>query len=67
MVYTRSQRRKIVGIAEDPQVVTCESSKDAGKAFFDIVLNQIEEVVSDMASMKAENIQPKGEMDDLNI
>lgn len=59
---------------EEPHVVTGESGKDAGEAFFDSVLDRVEEFPSDMASMKAENMQVqegyakvKGELEDLNI
>ena len=54
-------------MAEEPRVVIGESSKDAGEAFFDTLLNHIEEVVFDMASMNAENVQEKWELDDLKI
>jgi len=55
MVYTKSQRRKIAEMAEEPWIMTDESSHNVGEYFLNRVLQHMKELVFDITSMKAEH------------
>lgn len=57
MVYIRLQRKQMDEMVEEPHVITGESSRDAEAAFIDRVLDQMGELASDVASIKAENVE----------
>jgi len=51
------QGKQMAKMAEGPQVITGESSHNAGKAFLKEVLEQMEKWSSEWASMKAKSMQ----------
>ena len=54
MVFTRSQAKFMVNHAEEPQVMTGNSSRDAKIVFMDRVLDKMEEYASRVVALEAE-------------
>lgn len=57
MVSTRSQAKLMVDQTEEPQLMTGESSRDVRIFFTDKVVDKMEELASEVASMKVEYVE----------